>query len=134
MESLQNIIKAKIKIMDKFRLAKLISKESTHFPQIGAVIYKGNRVISLGFNKIKSHPKLANEDRFFSLHAEMSAILNAKQNLKGCTIYVYREYQDGDPALAKPCKHCMPNLIEAGISKVYYTDNNDDGYSVLKLN
>jgi dCMP deaminase len=121
--------------MDKFRLAKLISKESEHFPQIGAVIYKGNKVVSLGFNKIKSHPILANEDRFYSLHAEMSAMLNAKQDLKGCTIYVYREYQNGDPALAKPCKHCMPTLIDAGISKVYFTDgNSEDGFSFLKLN
>lgn len=119
--------------MKKFRLAKLISKHSTYNPQIGAVIYKGNKAISVGFNKKKSHPVFANEDRFYSLHAEMGAIINAKQDLTGCSIYVYREYKDGSPALAKPCHLCMPSIIEAGITKIYYSDSNAQGYSVINL-
>jgi deoxycytidylate deaminase len=119
--------------MKKFRLAKLISIHSLHQHKIGAVIYKNNKPISVGFNKIKSHPKLANEDRFYALHAEMSAIINAKQDLTNCTIFVYREYKDGKPALAKPCDNCLSSIIESGIKKIFYSDSNDQGYSVIKL-
>lgn len=112
-----------------------MAKHSTCNPQVGAVIYRGSTVIGVGFNKIKSHPKLANEDRFYSLHAEMSAIINAKQDLKGCSIYVYREFKDGNVALSKPCNLCMPSIIESGITKIYYTDDKSEtGYSKIKVN
>jgi dCMP deaminase len=112
----------------------MISRHSEYTVQIGAVIYRGNKVISVGFNKVKSHPKLANEDRFYSLHAEMSAIINAKQELKGCSIYVYREFKEGGYALAKPCNRCMATIIESGITKIFFTDTNERGYSCIKVN
>jgi dCMP deaminase len=112
----------------------MISKESEQTFKVGAVIYKGNRVVSIGFNKMKSHPKLANSDRYYALHAEMSAILNAKQDLTGCVMFVYREFANQKPAISRPCKNCLPVIIESGIKAVYYSDDNKDGYSILKLN
>lgn len=120
--------------MKKFRLAKTVSKLSEYSVKVGAVIYKGNKVISTGYNKLKSHPIFANEDRFFSLHAEMSAIINAKCDLTGCIMYVYREFSDGSVALAKPCKWCMPSIIEAGITTIFYTDEKQNkGWSKINL-
>lgn len=121
--------------MKRFRMAKIASSCSDYNPSIGCAIYRGNKLVSIGFNKKKSHPKLANSDRFYSLHAEMSALLNAKQDVSGCTMYVYREFRgNGKPALAKPCTNCMPSIIEAKISRVVYTDNtNELGYSIIKL-
>jgi len=103
---------------------------------MGAVIFRGNKVVSTGFNKMKSHPRYANEDWYYFLHAEMMAIINAKQDLTGCSIYVYREFKNGDGyALAKPCDSCMAAIIESGISRVYFTDNNNPkGYSYMKVN
>jgi deoxycytidylate deaminase len=101
---------------------------------MGCVIFRGNKVISVGFNKMKSHPEFATEDRFYSLHAEMDAIIKAKQDLSGCIMYVYREYKDGGVALAKPCILCMPSIIESGIKKVFFTDpSSKKDYSIIKL-
>lgn len=125
-----------MKLNKKFRLAKQAASLSEQNPAIGAAIYKGNKLISIGCNKMKSHPLLANEDRFFSLHAEMTAILNAKQDLDGCDIYVYREFRHNQmPALSKPCDDCMMVLLDQNLKRCYYTDDNKvEGFSVLRLN
>jgi deoxycytidylate deaminase len=104
-----------------FRLAKIAS---THSPfdkrfRLGAVISKGRRPISIGFNKLKTHAKWPTA---FSLHAELSALLAKRfEDIVGANIWVYRETVDGIPAKARPCKICMAALAEAGISKVYYS-------------
>ena len=104
-----------------FDLAKKMSVHSTH-PQfnIGCVIVKGNRVISLGTNKLKTHTRANNT--YQQLHAEIVAILAAdRHDLKGCNAYTYRAHKDGTLAIAKPCVHCQMALAEAGIAKAYFT-------------
>ena len=51
-------------------------------------------------------------------HAEMNAILNSRQNLEGCTIYV---------ALF-PCSDCSKAIVQAGIKEVVYIS---DKYSTV---
>ena len=119
------------KLPRKFRLAKLASYHSDYSIKIGAVIYKGNRVVSFGFNYLKSHPIFAN--KFASIHSEISAILKAKTDLTGCHIYVFREYKNKKFALALPCKECMKAIIEAGITRIYYTTSDDSYYKEIKL-
>ena len=124
-----------MKLNKKFRMAKQAASLSELNPAIGAAIYRGNKLVSIGCNKKKSHPLLANEDRFYSLHAEMTAILNAKQDLDGCDIFVYREFRhNSQPALAKPCDDCMIVLLDQNLKRCYYTDNNRvEGYDMIKL-
>jgi deoxycytidylate deaminase len=104
-----------------FRLAKIASEHSP-FDQrfkMGAVISRGKRPISIGFNKLKTHAKWP---KAFSLHAEMSALLAKRfDDIEGSSIWIYRETADGIPAKARPCKLCMAALIEVGITKVYYS-------------
>ena len=72
-------------------------------PLVGATIVKNNKIISQGYHKALG---LA--------HAEVDAIMNAKENVEGSTLYVNLE----------PCSHfwktppCAKAIIEAGIKNV----------------
>lgn len=124
-------------------LAASISLSSTKQERIGAVISKKNRVVSWGVNSQKTHPiqRIYNKKfRFIDnvgepgidvsfIHAEMDALNRSKgKDLRGHTIYIYRENYDGDLCMCRPCKGCMQALIDRGIKKVIYTTPN--GYAV----
>ena len=90
------------RFLEMARLVSSWSKDPS--TQVGAVITRGKFVVSLGFN---GHPKgvadtpdrLENREAKYRtiIHAEMNAILTAKQDLEGCTIYVW-------PFM--PCSQC----------------------------
>lgn len=82
--------------------------------KVGAVIVRHDRTIaSLGYNGFPRGVKDAYLDREHKLlrtvHAEMNAILSAREPLHGCTIYV-------TPLC--PCANCAGAIIQAGISRV----------------
>lgn len=115
-----------------FDLAKRLSYKSEYDAhRLGAVIVSGNEVIGMGFNKKKTHPR--SSTRFNNIHAELSAILNTRQEtLDGAVIYVYRETKEGVPALARPCEHCFRLLKAVNIQEMYYT-NSFGGFSKERL-
>lgn len=104
-----------------FDLAKRITgKSSHHTHKLACVIVNGNRVISVGWNQLKTHPRSTHP--YKSLHAELHAIIGCSEGeLAGSEMYVYRELKDGRMAMAKPCKYCMEALRLAKIKKVWYT-------------
>lgn len=105
-----------------FELAKKVSKLSNHkHYKMGSVIVRGSKIVSVGVNNIKTHPK--SNHPFKSLHCETAAILLAKQDLYGCEIYVYRETKAGFPVIARPCIYCFPFIKEAGLKEVHYSVN-----------
>lgn len=109
--------------MKFFTIAKRLSKHSdyeTH--RLGAVIVYGNKILGMGFNKRKTHPR--SKTRFQNCHAELCAILNAREDLSNSELYVYREHQNGSVAMSRPCQACMTVISEAGIKKIHYTDYN----------
>jgi deoxycytidylate deaminase len=113
-------------------LAKKASKSSDHHShQIGAILVKKNKIIGMGSNKIKTHPK--SNHPFSMTHAELSAILSAdnSKEVEGCDIYVYRETKDGIYANSQPCQHCESLLKSFGIKNVIHTVKN--GYNLKKL-
>lgn len=114
-----------------FNLAKKLSQKSDyHSHRLGAVVVRGNEIIGVGFNKRKTHP--LSETRFNNIHAELSAVLNAGlEDLQGCSIFVYRETRQGQPAMARPCVHCLKLLKQLSVSKIYYTIEN--GFSHERL-
>jgi dCMP deaminase len=85
--------------------------------KVGAVIIDNKRrILASGYNgfprgvpdfeelyrdKPMKHPRV--------VHAELNAILNAKTDLEGSTLYVTHS----------PCCECAKAIIQAGISKVY---------------
>lgn len=84
--------------------------------KVGAVVVApGNRPIGFGFNGFARgcDDSLAlYEDKEYKhrhvVHAETNAILNARQCVDGCTIYITHP----------PCQHCAGIMVQAGISKV----------------
>lgn len=95
--------------------AKLASKFSD-FPRykIGCVLIYHNYVLGNGWNSKSTHPcqKKYNKERNLigdhikhCMHSEIMAIEGAKHyevNWKKVTIYIYRAYRNGKPALANP--------------------------------
>jgi dCMP deaminase len=86
---------------------------STH---VGAVVVRPDRTIaSVGYN---GFPRMVKdvygtrEDKLLrTVHAEMNAILSARERLDGCTIYVY-------PLC--PCSNCAAAIIQSGITTVVH--------------
>ena len=90
--------------------------------QVGAVIVSGeHRVVSIGYNGL---PNGCSDDEFpwdregdfgatkypYVVHAELNAILNSKNDLRGCSIYVS----------LFPCNECAKAIIQSGISRIVY--------------
>jgi dCMP deaminase len=92
------------------------SKDSSS--RVGAVIVRPDRTIaSIGFNGFPrgvddGHERIANRDTklLYTIHAEMNAILSAKEQLKDYSIFVWP---------FQPCAHCASSIIQAGIKEVY---------------
>ena len=109
----------KFKFFEAARKASLKSEHPSH--PMGCVIVKKNRVISKGFNKLKTHPK--SQFPYKTTHAEFHAIIRCwdPDDLKGASAYIYRSLKNGENAMAKPCPSCLKTLQEFGITEVYYT-------------
>lgn len=84
--------------------------------KVGAVITKGNKIVSVGYNGFAhgvedTDARLNEREVKYKLvvHAEPNAIITAKQDLTGCTMYVW-------PLM--PCHACASLIAQAGITKV----------------
>ena len=102
-----------------FDMAHLVASWSKDpSSKIGAVIVDPQkRVISTGYNGLPvgvedSKERLGDRETKYKmiLHAEENAIMFAKQNLNGCSIYVTK---------MPPCAHCAALIIQSGIKFVY---------------
>ena len=105
------------------------ARKSNYKFKIGAVIFKGSRIISSSHNYIRSCSAIKPQYRkwFNSLHAEQAAILNSGDwsKLKGCDILVMKISKTEEHiSNAMPCEFCMASLIKVGIKRVYYSDDN----------
>ena len=119
-----------------FKAAKVIS-ELSDFPRVsvGCVVVYRHKIISSGYNSNKTNPtqKRLNIHRFnvdtpATIHAEVAALLpliNRKDiNFNDVSLYIYREYKNGNPALSKPCPSCLALIRQLGIKKLYYSGDN----------
>ena len=113
---------------------KRVSTRSEYQFKLGAIIFRGNKVISTGFNKNKTHPTARKYFQFGSIHAEIDAIVHAIENVKGASILVCRTLKNGNPAIAKPCAMCVQVMREFGIKEVFWTIQNIPfwDYSLIK--
>jgi dCMP deaminase len=101
------------------KLAEEISTWSKDLSsRVGAVIVRPDRTIcSVGFNGFPrgvedSQSAIANRDTKLlrTIHAELNAILSAKESLIGYSIFVWP---------FQPCSQCAAAIIQAGIADVY---------------
>lgn len=100
--------------------------------QVGALVVKGNMIISDGYNGTPSGFDNVCEDENavthpYVLHAEANAITKlarSSNNSDGSTLYV----------TASPCIECAKLIIQAGIKRVVYAEKYrlEDGINLLK--
>lgn len=109
---------------DRFlQLAKLISTWSKDpSTKCGAVIVRPDKtIVSTGFNGFPKGcldtPELY-ENRDLKLdrvvHAELNAILHAREPLDGYTMYTY------PPGFGPSCARCSAHIVQSGISRVVH--------------
>jgi deoxycytidylate deaminase len=117
-----------------FKAARAIA-ELSDFPRVKigcCAVYK-HKIISSGCNSTKTNPtqKRLNVYRFdadtpATIHAELSCLLpliNRRDiDFGDVSLYIYREYKNGELALARPCASCMKLITELGIRNIYYTN------------
>ncbi|MBF0470957.1 MAG: dCMP deaminase family protein [Gammaproteobacteria bacterium] len=83
--------------------------------QVGAVITEGNRIVALGYNGfaagVNDTPERL-QDRAcklnLTIHAEENAMIFAKRDLSGCTVYVTHP----------PCPRCASKLIQEEVARI----------------
>lgn len=84
--------------------------------KVGAVIIDADqRIVSLGYNgfprKVKDKDLRERPIKYLKvIHAEMNAILYAREDLKGCHLFCTNV----------PCSACTAAIIQSGISSVTY--------------
>jgi len=104
-------------------MAEVLAKRSTCIrSKVGALVVRGGRIISTGYNGPVSGAPLCSEvggclgagcNR--SIHAELNAILFAARagiSVEGCTLY----------CSLSPCLHCAQAIVNAGITRVVYQE------------
>lgn len=119
-----------------FEAARSVAQLSD-FPRIkiGAVAIYKHRIVSSGFNSIKTDTlqKKYNIYRFTEeakhcQHAELACLkpLIGRKDIdfKNVELYVYREYKNGDLAMCRPCPSCLALIRSLGIRYIYYTGDN----------
>ncbi len=115
------------------RMAKIWAENSyCARRQVGALIVKGKRIISDGYNGTPSGFENVCEDdtnqtKPYVLHAEANAITKvacSHNSSEGATMYV----------TASPCIECAKLIIQAGIKRVVYGEEYrlTDGLDLLK--
>lgn len=88
--------------------------------KVGACIVAPDKtIVSMGYN---GFPRGCNDDPKIyqdrqvkylrTIHAEVNAIITARRDLSGCTLYV---------SPLHPCANCAAIIVQSGIKRVVYT-------------
>ena len=114
--------------------ASLLSNAPRCGLRLGAALYSGSRLLSVGANRWHSHPASDNNDEFCrSLHAEHCALVR-RQHYDApsrMTLYVARRREDGSLGCSKPCGNCMELARFAGVRRVWYYDQNGEAKEIV---
>lgn len=74
------------------------------------IVKRGGAVVASGYN----HE---------NIHAEVHA-LKQLRDTRGVVLYSYRVNKAGHLTMAKPCSRCQDYILDAGVKKVLYSDEN----------
>lgn len=88
---------------------------------MSAILIKKNKIVGIGYNQIKTHPK--SPDNWNMIHAEFHCLLGVDvSDVEGSTMFVYMEKKNSKKVgVAKPCPTCENMLRLGGVKKVLYT-------------
>ena len=130
------------------KLAKNASNNSTYSVhkrvQVGCLaVYKGS-ILAKGWNTDRTHTdqmkynhyRFKCTDKYYphKLHAEQMCLSKIKYldiDFSKVVLYIYREYNDGTPAMARCCPSCFAAAKALNIGTIVYTTEN--GYAVEKI-
>lgn len=98
------------------------------FKVVATIYDKRGRVLTTGENSYdKTHPlqskfavQVGLDDKIY-LHSEIAALSKLKRYHKPYKIVVERYKENGEPALARPCKVCQAAIESHGIAVVEWT-------------
>ena len=102
-------------------IAKTVAlKSKDPSSQMGCVIVDQNkRVVSVGYNGMlqgADESKMTLTERpmkyYFAIHSEMNALIFAKRDLSGCTLY----------NRVATCENCLKYCLQAGIKRFVYEE------------
>lgn len=91
--------------------------------KMGAALFCGSRLLSVGYNRYHSHPESDNQDFCRSLHCENVALLRRRHYdlPKGrMVLYVARQLANGTAACSRPCDNCLGLCKVAGVHSVMF--------------
>lgn len=104
------------------KLAVDAALASTDRFRVGAVLYRGSKILGIGSNDMRrTHPK--SRHPFKAVHAETAALIDSGSDVSGARIYVHRIKKSGEPGLAAPCRHCSETLAFFGIRRIEYSND-----------
>lgn len=107
-------------------------KRCKHF----TFIYEKNKLISIGINSPKTHPKnlkfnYINKQNhkiseIIGTHSEMNAVIKLppKNEFQNLTLINTRINRNGELDYCKPCNGCTDMIFRLGINKVFYVNKN----------
>lgn len=92
-----------------------------------AYIIKKGRIVAIGVNCLKTHPKILwykyPEYRHGAIHAELRACLNGRRSIYDKhSLVVIRVDNNGKLNLSKPCLGCQDVIQHFRFREVWYTD------------
>lgn len=102
----------------------------------GAVIAYDDTVLSRGW----SHKSDLTMTKYFSIHAELHALIRQHAVIPGSTIYIAAINRQGNTVNARPCSDCVALLYDERIRRVVYTTTpyvrhgKEVAYRLIKLN
>jgi len=101
------------------RAASMYSDAYTKSKRMGASLWGGSVLLSLGYNRMRTTHPLAK----YGVHAEIQSLLKRRHyEDRNCVLYVYRETADGKPAMSRPCPRCLMTIKDSGVTRVRYYD------------
>ena len=130
------------------KLAKNASDNSTYSihkrVHVGCLaVYKGT-ILAKGWNTDRTHTdqmkynhyRFQCTDKYYphKLHAEQMCLSKIKYldiDFSKVILYIYREYNNGSPAMARCCPSCFAAAKELKIGTIVYTTEN--GYAIEKI-
>jgi len=104
-----------------FPLCLEIPRQKKHI----SLIFSKNRLVSVGANYFKTHPKAKKLGYLYNeMHSELDAYRKVPKYMKNkkLTLINVRMNADGELRMSRPCEVCSGWCIEI-FDRIYYTDN-----------
>lgn len=96
--------------------------------RLGAALFSGSRLLSVGANRWCTHPNSDNTEGFDrTLHAENVALLRRQHYdvTSRLTLYVARRRSDGTIGNSRPCMNCLRLCQLAEVGRVWFYENGE---------